>query len=162
MSKYRPNSALVLQKSGGLVLIAERINVPGAWQFPQGGAKKKESPVETLHREMKEELGLKPKFYEVLKTAGTFRYDFPPGFVKEGFVGQEQTYFLARLLDESLLPEGEFESEEFRAIRWIRPEDFDPQWIPEFKHRVYEAVMKEFFGLDWSAKVRTASKGTLQ
>jgi putative (di)nucleoside polyphosphate hydrolase len=147
MSAYRPNSALILQKPDGRVLLAERIDVAGAWQFPQGGGKKQETPLETLHREVEEELGLPAAAYEVMLSRGPYRYDFPTGRIKEGFRGQEQTYFLARLLDENLLPAGPVRSEEFRAIRWIAPAEFDSGWVPEFKREVYRRVLADFFGI---------------
>lgn len=152
MSSYRPNSALILQRAGGRVLIAERRDVDDSWQFPQGGSKKKETPLQTLHREMVEEIGLSPASYEILCQRGPYRYKFPPGRQKEGFCGQEQTYFLARLLDESILREGSIESEEFRSIRWIQPVEFEPCWIPKFKRKVYASVFVDFFGLRWEEK----------
>jgi putative (di)nucleoside polyphosphate hydrolase len=33
---YRPNVAAILQRENGDIFVAERINIPGAWQFPQG------------------------------------------------------------------------------------------------------------------------------
>ena len=33
---YRPNVAAILQRENGDIFVAERINVRGAWQFPQG------------------------------------------------------------------------------------------------------------------------------
>jgi putative (di)nucleoside polyphosphate hydrolase len=149
MNYYRPNSALILEKQDGSVLVAERCDVPGAWQFPQGGSKNSETPLKTLHREMIEEIGLSPESYEISCEKGPYRYDFLPGRKKEGFVGQEQTYFLARLLDESLLAEGKIQSKEFQAIRWIQPDEFNPLWIPEFKRKVYAAVFADFFGVAW-------------
>jgi putative (di)nucleoside polyphosphate hydrolase len=147
MHLYRPNSAIILKKTNGKVLVAERRDTPGAWQFPQGGGKKKETPLQTLHREIAEEIGLNPRSYEILMERGPYRYQFPPGRQKEGFTGQEQTYFLAGLLDESLLMEGAVESEEFRAIRWIQPQEFRLAWVPEFKRAVYAAVFSDFFDL---------------
>jgi 8-oxo-dGTP pyrophosphatase MutT (NUDIX family) len=34
---YRPNVAAILQRENGDIFVAERINIKGAWQFPQGG-----------------------------------------------------------------------------------------------------------------------------
>ena len=66
----------------------------GAWQFPQGGVKKSETAREALFRELEEELSLTPMHYRVVESKGPYRYLFPPGRTKEGFDGQEQTYFL--------------------------------------------------------------------
>lgn len=147
MSKYRPNSAIILQNAAGRILIAERIDVRGAWQFPQGGAAPGEAPLQTLHREVREELGLDEGAYEVLEMRGPYRYEFRPGRKKESFTGQEQMYFRARILDETLLPEGPVRSEEFRAVRWIQPAEFEIQWVPDFKRGVYRQVFQDFFGI---------------
>jgi putative (di)nucleoside polyphosphate hydrolase len=34
---------------------------------------------------------------------------------------------------------------EFKAYKWIRPEEFDLNWLPEFKREVYREVMDNFF-----------------
>lgn len=156
MSKYRPNSALILQRADGRVLIGERRDVKNSWQFPQGGSKKNETPLQTLHREIVEEIGLPPESYEISCQRGPYRYEFPPNLEKEGFCGQEQMYYQARLLDESLLPEGKINSEEFRSIRWIQPAEFNPLWISEFKRKVYAAVFADFFGLIWEEGAKGA------
>ena len=58
MIRYRPNVALILQRADGRILIGERLDVAGAWQFPQGGVDAGESADEALAREMGEELSL--------------------------------------------------------------------------------------------------------
>ena len=35
-----------------------------------------------------------------------------------------------------------------RAYRWIMPEEFDLDWLPEFKRDVYRQVMKDFFSVE--------------
>ncbi|MCH2331163.1 MAG: NUDIX domain-containing protein [Roseibacillus sp.] len=37
MPSYRPNVALLLLDDRDHLLICERMNLEGAWQFPQGG-----------------------------------------------------------------------------------------------------------------------------
>lgn len=148
MNSYRPNVALILENQAGEILIAERSDVPGSWQFPQGGADRGESAGETLIREMEEELSLPASAYEVLECRGPYRYDFPPGRVKEGFLGQEQTYFRARLRRPEVLPEGPVQSPEFRAVRWIKPSEFLLSWVADFKREVYRQVFRDFWGIE--------------
>jgi hypothetical protein len=90
---------------------------------------------------MEEELGLPASAYEVLECRGPYRYDFPPGRVKEGFLGQEQTYFRGRLRRLDLLPAGPVQSPEFCAVRWIKPVDFHLSWVADFKRDVYRLVL---------------------
>jgi 8-oxo-dGTP pyrophosphatase MutT (NUDIX family) len=58
--RYRPNVAAIVQRHDGKILIGERSDVPGAWQFPQGGVKKSETVEQALARELKEEISLEP------------------------------------------------------------------------------------------------------
>ena len=58
--RYRPNvAAIILSPSYPLeckVFIAQRHDISGAWQFPQGGIDEGESPKEALFRELEEEI----------------------------------------------------------------------------------------------------------
>ncbi len=137
--------------SNGELLICERLLNPGAWQFPQGGVDDGESPEEAILREIEEEIGLKPEHYAIEKSKSGYRYDYPDEVRsmkparKAQFIGQEQTYFLCRVSDEA--PEVNLvqEHQEFSQARWIHPEDFDLQWLPDFKREVYREVMRDFF-----------------
>ena len=54
---YRRGVGIVLINDKGRVFVAERLDTPGAWQMPQGGIDKGETPIEAAWREMKEEVG---------------------------------------------------------------------------------------------------------
>ena len=54
--KFRPNVAAILRRPDGRILIGERHDFPGSWQFPQGGIHGTETPEEALRRELAEEL----------------------------------------------------------------------------------------------------------
>ncbi|MBQ1960636.1 MAG: NUDIX domain-containing protein [Akkermansia sp.] len=75
---YRPNAAIIYRRSDGTVLVCERVKPAGAWQFPQGGIKKGESPMHAACREGMEETGFRPNEYEVVQEHGPYRYDYPP------------------------------------------------------------------------------------
>ena len=143
--KFRPNVAAILQDVQGRVLICERLNVDGSWQFPQGGVDKGETPEQALERELAEELSLPAKDYRVLTSKGPDRYAFGNGRKKKGFDGQEQTYFLAQFTGSAARIEVRTKHQEFQAVRWISPSEFDLQWLPVFKHDVYRAVLRDFF-----------------
>ncbi|MGJ8643850.1 MAG: NUDIX domain-containing protein [Luteolibacter sp.] len=153
MEKYRPNVAALMINADGNLLICERSNLPGAWQFPQGGVDKGESEVEALFREVKEEIGLKKSHYKILGSRGGYRYLYPEDVrakkvKKHGNHGQEQTYFLCQLSKGAPQVNVNQDPREFGSYRWILPEEFDLDWLPVFKHEVYTAVMKDFFNLD--------------
>lgn len=144
---YRPNVAAILQDSDGSILICERADCPGAWQFPQGGIARGETPEDALKRELEEELSLAPSAYLLAESHGPYRYLFPEGRTKEGFDGQEQRYFRVELGAEKSAINPATAHREFRATRWIRPEEFQLAWLPPMKQPVYAAVFTAFFGL---------------
>jgi putative (di)nucleoside polyphosphate hydrolase len=152
MVRYRPNVAALMINADGALLICERTTVSGAWQFPQGGVDNGEGLEDALYREVEEEIGLRKKHYKVVDRKDGYRYLYPPAvrqkkLKKHGNHGQEQTYFLCRL--KSGAPEIDINQspQEFCAYRWIDPEEFDLDWLPDFKHEVYRKVMQDFFGI---------------
>lgn len=145
--RFRPNVAAVVRNRAGLLLICERSDFPGCWQFPQGGINDGESPEDALRRELQEEVSLRPDHYVITARTGPYRYEFPGGLRKKGCDGQEQTYFLADLQGPDSLVSVATESPEFTAVRWVSPERFDPAWAPPMKRPVYRAVFRDFFGI---------------
>ncbi len=144
--KYRPNAAGILMDGKGKILLCERIDKPGAWQFPQGGVDKGETPLETLHRELEEEIGIKPSHYKVTKEQGGYRYRFPDGRLKFGiYHGQEQTYFLCQFTGSKSDIQIETAHPEFRDAKWIAPKKFDIDSVPDFKRGVFKRVFRDFF-----------------
>ncbi len=143
---YRPNVGIVLIRDDGRVFWARRVNRDG-WQFPQGGMRTDETPIEAMYRELEEETGLHPEHVEVLgATPGWLRYRLPNRFVRRNVrptcVGQKQVWFLLRFMGE----EAHFrldanEKPEFDHWRWV---DF---WYPSvnvvsFKRSVYEQALR--------------------
>ncbi len=78
MVRYRPNVAALILNTNGSLLICERSNMPGAWQFPQGGVDNGESIEQALIREVREEVGLGKNDYEILESREGYRYLYPP------------------------------------------------------------------------------------
>jgi putative (di)nucleoside polyphosphate hydrolase len=144
-SKLRPNVAAIVRGADGRILIGERFDRPGCWQFPQGGINHSETPEQALQRELQEEISLQPHCYRITDRRGPYRYLFLPGRKKEGFDGQEQTYFLVELLPPHCEPSPHTPDPEFRAIRWIWPHELEISWIPSFKREVYRQVMSDIF-----------------
>jgi putative (di)nucleoside polyphosphate hydrolase len=147
--RYRSNVGMIIRRADGKILIGERSNVAGAWQFPQGGVKKSETLREALARELHEEAFLSPSEYRVLDSKGPYRYLFPPGRTKEGFNGQEQTYFLVELTRADSNIVAGTEQSEFAQFRWIDPSEFQIDWVPEFKRGVYRRLFSDFFGINF-------------
>jgi 8-oxo-dGTP pyrophosphatase MutT (NUDIX family) len=69
-----------------LYLLVKKPREDHAWQFPQGGIKKKKETVsEGALRELSEECGqdLDAKLIDDINPACIYQYDFPPEFVKK-------------------------------------------------------------------------------
>ncbi|HLG88063.1 MAG TPA: RNA pyrophosphohydrolase [Alphaproteobacteria bacterium] len=143
---YRRNVGVALFNRDGLVLAAERLDTPGAWQMPQGGIDVDEDPWPAALRELREEIGTDKA--ERLAETGWFRYDLPPdllGQVWRGrYRGQEQKWFAARFTgtDDEIDLNAD-KHPEFSAWRWTKLSAL-PDLIVPFKRPVYTAVAEAF------------------
>lgn len=144
---YRPNVGIILANGERRLLWARRIR-QDAWQFPQGGIHRHETPEQAMYRELDEELGLQKEHVTLIGcTRDWLHYDLPKHLVRRDrtpfYVGQKQIWFLLRLiaaeqhvkLDTSAKPE-------FDRWRWV---DY---WAPlaevvAFKRAVYEQALTE-------------------
>ncbi|MEA3208383.1 MAG: putative (di)nucleoside polyphosphate hydrolase [Chthoniobacter sp.] len=145
--KYRANVAAILRNTAGQILICERLGVPDAWQFPQGGIDGDETPERALQRELWEEVGVMPADFRIVSRRGPYRYVFGNGRVKKGYHGKEQLYFLCDFTAPNSQIQVATEHPEFQAFRWIAPAGFQLAWLPEMKREVYRAVFADFFGV---------------
>ncbi len=144
---YRPNVGIVLSNQLGQVLWARRIG-QNAWQFPQGGVDEGEGPIEALHREVREEIGLSSKFYKIIEQREGYRYDFDRRHAKwKHYLGQEQTYFRCRFNGKNKNINLGANKPEFTNYCWIYPDEFNLDWVADFKRQVYLEVFRDFFDL---------------
>jgi putative (di)nucleoside polyphosphate hydrolase len=145
---YRPNIGILLLNKSGKVLLAERNGMPDTWQLPQGGIDAEETPLETLYREVKEEIGLSLNHYNVLAvTAGWIYYQVPywQELAKSNnrFRGQKQKWFLLEFLgDDSDISLDLSEDIEFSNWQWVS------YWYPltkaiDFKLAAYRKALLE-------------------
>ena len=144
---YRPNVGIILCNWKNEVFWGKRVR-EHAWQFPQGGIKRGETPEAAMYRELREEVGLVPQHVRVLgRTRDWLRYEVPEQWLRHdwrgNYRGQKQIWFLLRLvgrdcdvrLRASVKPE-------FDAWRW------SDYWVPmdvviEFKREVYRRALSE-------------------
>lgn len=143
--RYKSNVAAILRNARGRILICERLGVGGAWQFPQGGIDEGETPEQALIREVWEEVGVHAEDITIVEQRGPYRYLYGNGRIKRGYHGKVQCYFLCDYSGLDAQINVDTEHPEFRAFRWIAPEDFRLAWLPEMKREVYRAVMADFF-----------------
>ena len=152
---FRPAVAAILQDRSGRILICERSDQPGAWQFPQGGIDPGETAAEALAREVLEEISLPRKAYSIAMVRGPYRYRFAAGLTKKGFRGQAHHYFLLRLRGSKSLVDTGTVNAEFRQTRWIHPAEFDLAWLPPMKRHAYRRVLRDFFGVTVHSRVNS-------
>src|SRR3954471_10117073 len=97
---YRPNVGIILANGRNDVFWGKRVN-QHAWQFPQGGIKQGETPVEAMYRELEEEIGLEGAQVRVLgRTREWLRYEVPEKWSRSergNYRGQKQIWFLLRM-----------------------------------------------------------------
>jgi putative (di)nucleoside polyphosphate hydrolase len=146
--KYRLNVAAILRNGAGKILIGERLDRSGAWQFPQGGVDEGETLEQALARELREEISVGRSAYQILASKGPYFYLFGNDKVVKGFHGKEQHYFLADFTGDPDKIDVETEHPEFRAVRWVEPAGFDIDWLPKMKRDVYRTVFQDFFAID--------------
>ncbi len=144
---YRPNvAAIILSPSYPLkceIFIANRNDIENAWQFPQGGIDKGESPKEALFRELKEEIGT-DKVEIVAEYPDWVSYDFPTNTNNKMYPydGQMQKYFLVRLLPEAKINLNT-KLPEFSEYKFVPVEEIYDH-IASFKKPVYQKVLTYF------------------
>jgi len=148
---FRPNIGIMLCNDDGKLLWARRVN-QDAWQFPQGGIGRNESPEEALYRELFEEVGLTADDVRVLgRTRHWLRYRLPRNLVrfhsKPVCIGQKQIWFLLQIKsrDDSVCLD-RYKKPEFDRWRWI--DYWEPiEWVVQFKRRVYACALNELASL---------------
>lgn len=145
---FRPNVGIIIYRDDGRVFWARRAHNDG-WQFPQGGMRTDETPVEAMYRELREETGLHPEHVELAaSTPGWLRYRLPHKFQRKHSrplcIGQKQVWFLLKFVaDEAMINLKLAEEAEFDRWRWV---DF---WYPvtnvvQFKRAVYRQALSQF------------------
>lgn len=152
---YRHNVGIVLSNMFGQVLWAKRIGMD-AWQFPQGGIQRNESPEAAMYRELKEELGLEPDDVRtVASTKNWLRYRLPKRFIRYNSepicIGQKQIWFMLLLTaDDSKVNLSYSSNPEFDHWVWVN------YWKPvrdvvAFKRDVYRRALEELapFMMPW-------------
>jgi putative (di)nucleoside polyphosphate hydrolase len=146
---YRPCAGVMLVNRDGRVFVGQRLDTTvEAWQMPQGGIDPGEEPLAAAIRELGEETGIAPDKVELVEAPDRdFTYDLPSELVgkvwKGKWRGQTQRWFLFRFLGEDGDIDIATAHPEFRAWRWIDPEDL-PQLIVPFKRELYAAVLAAF------------------
>jgi putative (di)nucleoside polyphosphate hydrolase len=146
---YRPCAGVMLVNAQGQVFVGQRLDsVLEAWQMPQGGIDPGESAIDAAVRELGEEAGITPDKVELIAEApDELTYDLPDDLIgkvwKGKWRGQRQRWFLFRFTGTDADVNIQTEEPEFRAWRWIEPEEL-PELIVPFKRELYRQLLGIF------------------
>jgi putative (di)nucleoside polyphosphate hydrolase len=144
---YRPNVAAIIVSheypESKDVFIAERSDLEGVWQFPQGGIDEGESSEEALFRELGEEIGT-AKVEIIAEYPEWIAYDFPSHVAEKmaPYAGQKQRYYLVRLKKGAII-DLDTKHPEFKAYRFVNVDELLDH-VAHFKKPVYEQVISHF------------------
>jgi putative (di)nucleoside polyphosphate hydrolase len=140
---YRQNVGIVVFNQNGEVLVGERVNVLGGWQFPQGGIDAGEDPKTAALRELYEEVGIANP--ELIKESEEWLYyDFPESLkLSSGMAayrGQMQKWFLVYWNHPATECNLEIHDREFSEVKFI-PFAECVNSIVDFKRDIYEQLI---------------------
>jgi len=151
-SLYRPNVGLAIFSKKGHLWLGRRAGVRKddvryAWQMPQGGIDRGETPAIAALRELGEETGINTSHVELLEELEPWLYyDFPPALKAKltgPYYGQRQKWFAYRFTGSDTDFRLDDHTPEFDAWKWAKLEDAAGLVIP-FKAAVYAEVATRF------------------
>lgn len=143
---YRKNVGMVVFNSRGEVLVGERLNFLGSWQFPQGGIDEEEDPMTAALRELYEEVGI-DSGKVVSEYPDWIPYDFPENLPLnrhlQKYRGQLQKWYLIFWDGEAADCDLDIHEREFESVRFI-PIESTLETVVPFKKDVYYKIVKYF------------------
>lgn len=130
----------MVRHDDGRVLVFQRAGQPGAWQLPQGGMDRGETPECAAWRELEEETGLGPDHVRLVgEHPDWVVYEWPEELRGNGRrLGQVQRWFTFEVLDGDVqpVPDGiEFDAWKWVEVGWLLDN------VVDWRLPAYEAVL---------------------
>lgn len=141
---FRAGVGAVIRRADGKVLALRRADDPSAWQFPQGGLKQGEEPLQALFREVQEETGI-GRMHLTLQssTPRLLSYELPKKY-RSRRTGRGQTLYWFSLIftgQDELITMGN--RKEFSAWQWMNMGDLVAVVSP-FRRELYAQLEENF------------------
>ena len=146
--EYRKNVGMVLVNTNGHIFAGKRLdNNSDAWQMPQGGIDKGETPEVAAFRELSEETGIHHSKARLIgATAGWLSYDIPveliPLLWNGQYKGKEKKWFAFEFLGKDSDINLITKEPEFSEWAWKSKKNLLSSIVP-FKLEVYQKVFSE-------------------
>jgi putative (di)nucleoside polyphosphate hydrolase len=145
--KYRRGVGIMLINTRTEIFIARRNDVPGeAWQMPQGGIDRGETPEQAAFRELKEEIGT-DNAEIVAESKHWLYYDLPENLAKNAWGGrwrgQRQKWFVMLFRGDDSEINLATKHPEFDAWRWVPVYELESLAVT-FKRQLYASLLREF------------------
>jgi putative (di)nucleoside polyphosphate hydrolase len=137
---FRAGVGAIILNEKDQVLAFERKEIPGSWQFPQGGLKAEETPLQAVKREILEETGIHDDNLEFIsKIPRWLAYELPEeARTKKLGRGQVLRWFLFRFngQDQAITLGNQ---KEFRAWKWTSMDELAAM-VVSFKKPMYHEL----------------------
>jgi putative (di)nucleoside polyphosphate hydrolase len=143
---FRANVGIAVCRADGRLLALERYDVPGSWQFPQGGLDDGEEPLDAARRELAEETGLSWEDVQLLgEHPAWLAYELAPEMRSQTTGrGQVQKWFVVEAGADAAIDLSRVEPRkghpEFRDWAWLTAGEVLDRAAP-FRLPVYEPVI---------------------
>ena len=150
--RYRRGVGMIILNSKNQIFIGQRFDKDkSAWQMPQGGIDKGESPAKAVIREMKEETGIK-KNYKIIYECKTWYFYKLPSYLRKKlwkgrFIGQKQKWFIISFTGKDEDINIKTKKPEFKKWEWSTQDKILKKIVP-FKRRLYTSIFKEINNID--------------
>jgi putative (di)nucleoside polyphosphate hydrolase len=139
---FRQGVAAVVLDGQRRVLVCERLNPAGSWQFVQGGMSTGEHEEHALIRELGEEIGVLPHDVQIIACVlPRYRYTLRRTPRYGGTMGQEHRYYVVQVRPGCRIDLGAFHKPEFRQAKFVTAAEFPFDSVFIKKRKIYWDVL---------------------